>query len=403
MKVLLAKGTSENRRFRKPETALNWIEAELDFWAWLDNARPNEVSNFIETYRRVLKNAKIRIDEAIRNDPTAAEEETVHSLQSISNAVEEGTYVVSSSPIAKFIELRKETGLIIAAYILVLECSSPNYAKLSFNRSSVKAFIDHSNFHDGLHAKSVESTSNSLASLSAKLDASIGLAENAVSEFQSQIRRNETRSKRSSTTLARFIRRKRSSFSGETKDLRQKFDEKLEEVSSATAKEIDQFKEFYEDKIALLEPVAYWDKKRKNHRNSAIGLALAFICYSATLVNIAQSGVSKLELQGLELLSVWKQVGLEGIAALTFVVALGLIGSRILYRLFSSQLHLWNDAAERVTMIKTYLAFAKRDHAKEEHMQFLIQRLFAPASDGVVKDEFGSLGPADWISSKASR
>ena len=85
------------------------------------------------------------------------------------------------------------------------------------------------------------------------------------------------------------------------------------------------------------------------------------------------------------------ELGFEGLSFIIVIIAVCLIGSRIIYRLFASQLHLWNDASERVTMIQTYLALSIKENVKDQHLEALIQRLFAPASDGVVKDDFGTV------------
>ena len=101
-------------------------------------------------------------------------------------------------------------------------------------------------------------------------------------------------------------------------------------------------------------------------------------------------------------LEIPKKLGLEGVAVSIVLITIALIVSRIIYRLFASQLHLWNDSSERVTMIQTYLALSVKGHAKEEHMGALIQRLFAPASEGVVKDDLGPIGPIDAIIKKST-
>jgi Family of unknown function (DUF6161) len=56
--------------------------------------------------------------------------------------------------------------------------------------------------------------------------------------------------------------------------------------------------------------------------------------------------------------------------------------------MFLSHLHLSTDAAERVVMVKTYLSLLEGDHLSgDEDRQLILQALFRPASDGIVKDE----------------
>ena len=68
-----------------------------------------------------------------------------------------------------------------------------------------------------------------------------------------------------------------------------------------------------------------------------------------------------------------------------------------------SQLHLSNDADERVTMVNTYLALRQGGHANEQHMQVALERLFAPATDGMVKEDLGPVTSADAIKSVLAR
>ncbi len=51
-------------------------------------------------------------------------------------------------------------------------------------------------------------------------------------------------------------------------------------------------------------------------------------------------------------------------------------------------LHLLTDAGERVVMVQTYLSLTEGDHlASKEDRQLILQVLFRPAADGIVKDE----------------
>lgn len=76
---------------------------------------------------------------------------------------------------------------------------------------------------------------------------------------------------------------------------------------------------------------------------------------------------------------------------LAMVVLIGLFavwGVRLVVRMFLSHLHLATDAAERVVMARTYLSLLEGDRlASKEDRQLILQALFRPASDGIVKDE----------------
>ncbi len=63
-------------------------------------------------------------------------------------------------------------------------------------------------------------------------------------------------------------------------------------------------------------------------------------------------------------------------------------GIRLIVRMFLSHLHLATDAAERVVMTQTYLSLLDGKHLpNDEDRKLILQALFRPTSDGIVKDE----------------
>ena len=98
---------------------------------------------------------------------------------------------------------------------------------------------------------------------------------------------------------------------------------------------------------------------------------------------------------GLGDLGFWQSADLSAIALLTVSVGIVVAVVRIPLRLAMSELHLGNDAEERVTMVNTYLALRAGEHTTAEHMAVILDRLFKPAADGIVKDDFGPVTAAD--------
>lgn len=57
-------------------------------------------------------------------------------------------------------------------------------------------------------------------------------------------------------------------------------------------------------------------------------------------------------------------------------------------RIFLSQLHLAQDAAERTTMVTTYLSLLEsKSVLSEEDRKIFLAAIFRPTSDGIVKDD----------------
>jgi hypothetical protein len=158
----------------------------------------------------------------------------------------------------------------------------------------------------------------------------------------------------------------------------------FEKLVSEHQQEMEKIRKTFHEETALRAPATYWDAKRKDHeRLSKITGAISFggIAVAAIglgwlihdLLRTAQPNAAP---------EAWR---------LAMVVLIGLFavwGVRLVVRMFLSHLHLATDAAERVVMARTYLSLLDGDRlASNEDRQLILQALFRPASDGIVKDE----------------
>jgi uncharacterized membrane protein len=69
---------------------------------------------------------------------------------------------------------------------------------------------------------------------------------------------------------------------------------------------------------------------------------------------------------------------------------------RITVKIALSNLHLSEDAHERVVMIQTYLSFVKEGQIDENDKNLILSSLFRPSNIGIIKDE-SSVTVADII------
>lgn len=188
------------------------------------------------------------------------------------------------------------------------------------------------------------------------------------------------------------------------------------QIDNAQA-ELDRLKETYDKHMALAAPVEYWDAKRKKHRLwsgisfgaivAGMGSAAYFLhtelqsVGQAVMASKAAATASTAKLQ---------PVGSTAIQALTDSATTWHLGSfillatlsfwfiRLLVRIFLSNLHLENDAAERVTMAKTYLALIRNDDLpKGDNISTVLAALFRPTGDGIVKDEGVPPSTLEWF------
>lgn len=190
--------------------------------------------------------------------------------------------------------------------------------------------------------------------------------------------------------------------------------ESWEKKLGDTQAELDRLKETYDKHMALAAPVDYWDAKRKKHGRWAtvsfsaivVGMSSAAYLLHSELQSVSQivtkakavapsaqmPPVAASAIQGVaESATAWHLGSFILLATLSFWFI------RLLVRIFLSNLHLENDASERVTMAKTYLALIRNDDLKGDNINTVLAALFRPTGDGIVKDEGVPPSTLEWF------
>ncbi|WP_416761841.1 DUF6161 domain-containing protein [Roseateles sp. So40a] len=158
----------------------------------------------------------------------------------------------------------------------------------------------------------------------------------------------------------------------------------FEEMANGHREAMRELEEKFNEKMALRAPADYWRKKQVGH------------CIGATLTGILSfagigSAAGWLGLQVHDLLNTAQAGKMPDTWRIALLATLGVFSVwalRLLVRMFLSHLHLLGDAAERVVMVQTYLSLMEGDKLSDkEDRRLILQALFRPASDGIVKDE----------------
>lgn len=140
----------------------------------------------------------------------------------------------------------------------------------------------------------------------------------------------------------------------------------------------------FREELALRAPAQYWLEKREGHRLwagvtgflSFLGIGTAAVGLGWQIHDMLQNTPANTQPD------TWR------LAVLALVGVFSVWALRLLVRMFLSHLHLLTDAGERVVMVQTYLSLLEGDHlTSKEDRQLILQALFRPASDGIVKDE----------------
>ncbi|XLZ69365.1 DUF6161 domain-containing protein [Massilia sp. SR12] len=210
-----------------------------------------------------------------------------------------------------------------------------------------------------------------------------------------------------------------------------------------TQSELDNLKDTYDKHMALAAPVEYWENKRIKHNRWAIGSFVALTILMVLLgwglhselrsleqtaiansravhaskqagsisphdfterakVNsnapVKDTSSSSVQTTPSATMTILEPVTSWKLASLILLATMSFWFIRIVVRIFLSNLHLENDAAERVTMVKTYLALIRDGGLpKGENIATVLAALFRPTGDGIVKDEGLPPSAMEWF------
>ncbi|WP_299986677.1 DUF6161 domain-containing protein [uncultured Ruegeria sp.] len=384
--------------FNDARGVIDWAAEELSAWNWLNGTHYGR--NIWPDYQAILSNLSSAAKGLVENPSEAAlEQELIIWLNKISDRIAKGLFITSDSRLGKFIMGEQVQNCELAAAIL-------NFAQLETrentqsNKAMFLAASAFSNFERGLSKAGATSTAKNLDQLvddfTSKLSELVNSSEDKLGQLDDAIAKRSDKAEKSIKGLAQLIKQISGSLEAERASMAAKLDQEIEDAINRTKESLSKFEDAIKTEMALRAPAEYWKKKKYWHRLSTSICGAVFVGASIASVSILKGYVlSYGDLSAF--FEFWREASIAAFASFGTILAIGMIFLRILYRLFASQLHLWNDSSERVTMILTYLALAEKGHAKDEFLGGLLARLFSPASDGVIKDDLGSVGPMDFI------
>jgi hypothetical protein len=164
----------------------------------------------------------------------------------------------------------------------------------------------------------------------------------------------------------------------------------------ALNEEWENLKRVYDEKLALLAPTTYWESKQVRHRWFAIG-------YGATFILSIGIGLACFVAFGVSVLSAASTQAATGTAYVPRLLEvlipafLGIWILRILGRMLATHLQLWEEARERLTMLRTFLALMRDEKrgalVKDEDRILILSALFRHSGPSTVDDA----PPATWF------
>lgn len=368
---------------------IRWIQTEQDFWNWLQKRHYGNHENFqreaLTQISEALNAAQQSLQHSQSNPPQFKQEllsqqELDISLDRIQQAFQQRKLPHSSTPMAKRVEAyRKDAGDQAASYFLAVSMSSANRqpqlqpTEFAAWRGLVEGLQERFQIPQTATEGKNAAADQSFEQLRTKAEHLLG----EKTEVYEALHRNYQ-------TLAESIR----SAAGDqaagfetAQGLRQS---EFDRLKASHEQAMEALRKTFREELALRAPAEYWKEKLKGHRLWAwVSGGLSFLgigCAAAVLSLQIHELLNKTPVNTAP--ETWR------LAVLALVGVFTVWALRLVVRMFLSHLHLLTDASERVVMVQTYLSLLEGEHLdSKEDRQLILQALFRPAADGIVKDE----------------
>ncbi|HCY61922.1 MAG TPA: hypothetical protein DHV59_03600 [Oxalobacteraceae bacterium] len=363
--------------------AVAWMQHEQGFWSWLHSGRCNG------NHTQGLKQALNQLNQALNNANQAPQyrdsnpQQYQNQLSGIANALQE-VFVRqrlphSSTPLAKRIEeYRKVVGDHSASFFASVFVSPPQGhhfqpQELLAWRGLTEGLIERFALSSAPQKSRKQAAEQSFEQLRTKAESLVGEKTTIYEALH-----------RDYTTLAETIKTTADEQKTIFDTAQTKREDDFDKLVADHKQEMENLRKTFREEIALRAPATYWDDKRRGHeRMSKItgGLSFGGIAGAAVVLGWLIHDLLRTSIPNTPP-EAWR------VAMLVLIGLFAVWGVRLVVRMFLSHLHLATDAAERVVMARTYLSLLEGDRlASKEDRQLILQALFRPTSDGIVKDE----------------
>ena len=366
---------------RSIQEANEWIQAEINFWSW---QRDRQNGNHTNGFRQALSKLGNALNHLQQAQPLATRNRQQYDqqVQSAQGSVHEALVVYglphSSTPLAKRIELYRTQNEAAASFYASVFVPPRDGHSLQPQtpdawRGLIEGILDRYELPASLREGQLEAASQAFEQLRANTASLVGEKTVAIEALH-----------RDYAELAGDITAAREAQQNDFDSAQQQRSERFEALLATHEASISDLRRAFRDEMAMRAPAEYWKTKEKQHKTmSWVSGAAAFggMFFASVTVGELFSGVLEATPPNQSPDS-WR-LALVGLIGLFSVWAI-----RLVVRSYLSNLHLAGDAAERRVMIQTYLSLLESGAAVgDQDRQLILQALFRPATDGIVKDE----------------
>lgn len=155
---------------------------------------------------------------------------------------------------------------------------------------------------------------------------------------------------------------------------------KLSELKDKATQEWEALKETFRADLALKAPVTYWSDEKKSYFNQAwlFGSMFVFLIY--------MFGEGIKHILDKEVDTTFLNVHISHLLLVAVTLSLGIWVITLVAKIFLSRLHLHNEASQRVTLLKTYLALLQDNQADKVPLEHILKAILVPTNAGLIRD-----------------
>lgn len=378
------------------EEITSWIEQLKNGWGWIGQQRHDPCNRAWQAIAQGFQAPIQALTHAQnhRNQGQAqqAESNLGSARSSLENFIRSNPWLLPKNARKGFVEVLRDSGQPLEAALIVAHWMGQDFNGAPI-RQAVNALLAWE-----LHERGIK---DRMKTESAALKRLAGDMQGALTQIEGTERTQIERFDDLHVRLTEQKNTHQSEFET-TQTLR---DSQWQELQTKIQGELDQLKETYDKHMALAAPVEYWKAKRSRHKWLSIASFTALcVCMGVVgyFLHTELQSLSKVALNVKTTEPIGMQATLQTATAWQFgafilMATLGFWFIRLLVRIFLSNLHLENDAAERVTMAQTYLALLRDGSLAKDSISTVLAALFRPTGDGIVKDEGLPPTAMEWL------
>lgn len=385
-----------HHEWKTHEEAINWITQLQSQWSWISGLGHQATHNAWQIIAGNLNTVTTNLQQAQsylnQNQLPHADQNIAAARSALEGLIRSYPWLLPNTAQRSFVDELRNGGKPLDAGLIVANWMGQDLNGTPI-RHVVNALLQWELYERGIKDR--------MKTESATLKRLAGSMQTTLTEYQEAERAQTNRFDALHDKISEQQSAQEASFDKEQKRLIYEW----ESQRNSTQQELDNLKNTYDQHMAIAAPVDYWETKRKKHQQQTwifgvavfIGMIVVGLFLSSKMQSISDvlaspptqqaatsaiQSTATLQTAATPASATWHLGSFIMLAVLCFWFV------RLLVRIFLSNMHLENDAAERVTMAKTYLALIRSDSlSKEENINTVLAALFRPTGDGIVRDE----------------